>query len=500
LKLKTRVQQKPRRQLKVDSLRRTKEVSREEALEAVRNLLIYIGEDPNRSGLIKTPERVIKAWENDLALGYSKKYIQQQVESILNGQFEDGTQKISEMIIVKRISFHSVCVVGSTFVETPRGRIPIQYLNHGDWIYTVNPETMELGIVKCENPRITQRRANLVRVYTDNDTVICTPNHKFLTYNRGWVEAKDLEGMDRIVSLYRVALPNKSAYVGLSARRWDHRNDTDNLLKIFGSNTVKEHQFILHCLGDVNAFTKHYIAHHKDEITWNNIPENLQGCSITEHNRIHKKLEEFNTRGTQEYEKRVNAVIDSTKLEITRAKRSISVKKYWDDLKEDPEAYETRCQQTSVGIMTHRNHAVIGVEELAYKEDVWCMDVPDTQTFFANGMAVHNCEHHMLLFSGYADLGYIPKGKILGLSKLARVVDLFSKRLQVQERLTDQIADFIEIHCKPTGVGVVVEASHSCMQCRGVKQQESTTVSSALRGEMLERPEVRAEFLRLIGR
>ena len=110
------------------------------------------------------------------------------------------------------------------------------------------------------------------------------------------------------------------------------------------------------------------------------------------------------------------------------------------------------------------------------------------------------CEHHMAIFSGTVDIAYIPTpdGKILGLSKLVRVVNIFSKRLQIQERLTTQIADFIEEKCNPIGVGVIVRAKHSCMCSRGVKQHETEAVTSALRGEIYSEPEVRDEFLRLV--
>lgn len=110
------------------------------------------------------------------------------------------------------------------------------------------------------------------------------------------------------------------------------------------------------------------------------------------------------------------------------------------------------------------------------------------------------CEHHLGLIEGKASVAYIPDGKILGLSKLARVVDLFASRLQVQERLTNQVANFLDENCKPVGVGVVMEATHSCISSRGVHKPGITTVTSALRGEMKSEPEVRAEFLRLIGR
>jgi GTP cyclohydrolase I len=107
------------------------------------------------------------------------------------------------------------------------------------------------------------------------------------------------------------------------------------------------------------------------------------------------------------------------------------------------------------------------------------------------------CEHHMLPFFGRAHVAYIPDGKILGLSKVARIVDVFARRLQVQERLTDQIADAIMDVLRPTGVGVVIEAAHFCMMMRGVEKQNSRTVTSALRGIFRNDSRTRDEFLRL---
>lgn len=107
------------------------------------------------------------------------------------------------------------------------------------------------------------------------------------------------------------------------------------------------------------------------------------------------------------------------------------------------------------------------------------------------------CEHHMLTFTGTAAVAYIPDGQVVGLSKLARVVDIYAQRLQVQERLTEQIADAIDHHLRPKGVGVVIQAKHSCMGCRGVKKAGATMVTSSLRGAIGRKPEARAEFLSL---
>ena len=107
------------------------------------------------------------------------------------------------------------------------------------------------------------------------------------------------------------------------------------------------------------------------------------------------------------------------------------------------------------------------------------------------------CEHHMLPFFGKAHVAYIPDGRLLGISKLARLVEVYARRFQVQERLTEQIAQAVWDTAKPQGVAVVVEAYHLCMMMRGVQKQNSKTITSAMRGSFLDDPRTRDEFLRL---
>lgn len=110
-----------------------------------------------------------------------------------------------------------------------------------------------------------------------------------------------------------------------------------------------------------------------------------------------------------------------------------------------------------------------------------------------------NCEHHMLPIIGKAHVAYIPNGKVVGLSKIPRVVDVFARRLQIQEQLTEQIADAISEAISPKGVAVVIDARHMCMEMRGVQKISSTTVTSALRGNFKEDKSIKDEFMNIIS-
>ena len=110
------------------------------------------------------------------------------------------------------------------------------------------------------------------------------------------------------------------------------------------------------------------------------------------------------------------------------------------------------------------------------------------------------CEHHLLPFFGKACIAYIPNGKVVGISKLSRLLAIYMRRLQLQERLTQQIADALQNELNPKGVGVVIEATHFCMTMRGTKEHNSVMITSALRGVIKEQPETRAEFLKLMDR
>jgi GTP cyclohydrolase I len=126
-------------------------------------------------------------------------------------------------------------------------------------------------------------------------------------------------------------------------------------------------------------------------------------------------------------------------------------------------------------------------------------DEPIDELIAVCGIEVHSlCEHHMLPFVGKAHVAYLPKGRIIGLSKIPRIVDMYARRLQVQERLTEQIAKALMKAVQPQGVGVLIEADHLCMRMRGVEKQGSFAVTSCMLGRFRSDPRTRAEFLTLV--
>ncbi len=157
-------------------------------------------------------------------------------------------------------------------------------------------------------------------------------------------------------------------------------------------------------------------------------------------------------------------------------------------LRKTPERVARMYAELLAGMYEDPKEHLRGVFTENYDEIVLLRDIP----FYSI------CEHHLLPFIGSAHIAYLPKGKVLGVSKLARIVDTFARRLQSQERLTYQIADFIMDSLKPQGTAVVLEASHSCMTIRGIKKPGSVMVTSALRGIFRKDPRTRSEVLSLM--
>ena len=192
----------------------------------------------------------------------------------------------------------------------------------------------------------------------------------------------------------------------------------------------------------------------------------------------YKKFEEYNVKVTDDVKNRYKNIIEDLGEDTQR-----------EGLLKTPERAAKAMQYLTQG---YDQDAAEILKGAMFKEDYNDMVIVKDIEFYSL------CEHHILPFFGKAHIAYIPNGHIVGLSKLPRIVDVFSRRLQVQERLTHQILDCINDTLKPEGVAVVIEASHMCMQMRGVQKQNSVTTTSGFRGAF-QNIETRTEFLNLIS-
>ncbi|NKI25055.1 GTP cyclohydrolase I FolE [Arenibacter sp. 6A1] len=192
----------------------------------------------------------------------------------------------------------------------------------------------------------------------------------------------------------------------------------------------------------------------------------------------YKSLEEYNLEITDEVKNRYSSIINEIGEDVSR-----------EGLQKTPERAAKAMLFLTQG---YKQDAVEILEGALFKESY------DDMVIIKDIELYSLCEHHMLPFFGKAHIAYIPDGQIVGLSKIPRVVDVFARRLQVQERLTHDILECLNNTLKPKGVAVVIEASHMCMMMRGVQKQNSVTTTSGFRGQF-EKIETRNEFLKLIS-
>ena len=192
----------------------------------------------------------------------------------------------------------------------------------------------------------------------------------------------------------------------------------------------------------------------------------------------YEKIEQYNTEATDILSNNYKTIIENLGEDVTR-----------EGLEKTPERVAKAMQYLTHGY---------GLDPLQIlKSALFTED--HQQMIVVKDIEVYSmCEHHMLPFFGKAHVAYIPNGKIVGLSKITRIVDAFARRMQVQERLTDQIKDSIQAALEPLGVAVVIEAQHMCMQMRGIQKQNSVTTTSSFTGAF-EKDKTRKEFISLIS-
>jgi len=191
----------------------------------------------------------------------------------------------------------------------------------------------------------------------------------------------------------------------------------------------------------------------------------------------YRKFEEYNMEVTEEVKSKFESIISDLGEDVTREGIIKTPERAAKAMQFLTQGYDQNPEEILKGAMFKE-----GYDDMVIVKDIELYSL---------------CEHHMLPFFGKAHIAYIPDGYIVGLSKIPRIVDVFARRLQVQERLTHNILECINNTLKPKGVAVVIEASHMCMMMRGVQKQNSVTTTSGFRGQF-EKIETRTEFLRLI--
>ena len=510
---------------------------------AVREILEAIGEDPDRDGLKDTPARVARMYA-EVASG-----LHEDPGEHLTVTFESSHD---EMVMVRDIPLYSLCVPSKQSVNAVGGAKPAAKIEVGDKLWTFDDDGR---LAQTEVVSVGWRRTDeLVEISAGAHRIRLTPNHPVMT-PAGWVDAGAiLPGeklqvfpprrlcQDRFIVREGYELGYVVGAVGSDASVQDGRRI---------SLVVKDQRFadrFAHCLRMAfgaepaqheiqvpSGFLQREIPMHRVRLVSRQIGGLLLdwfgGTNATR--AFHfprvvlrsKEMMEGFLDGYCDGDGCWNTTLDDGSRTIISANLGF--------LEELGEVLGTKVQAGSSGIGTLRvpahwirpearfarpfepvdvpllpreEHwvAVDGVERVAQRGTkpfrVYSFHCEPHHSFMVGGVGVKNCEHHLVPFSGRAHVAYIPNqdGRITGLSKIARLVEGFSRRPQVQEQLTVQIADAMEKTLLPRGVMVVIEAEHLCMSMRGVQKAGSTTVTSAVRGLFRANIATREEAMRFI--
>lgn len=394
----------------------------------VRDLLVELGEDPDREGLRRTPERVMRAL-TFLTEGYRK-----DVDDLFNDAFFQ--EDYDEMVVVRDIEFYSLCVPSKQTVNVVGGARPAAKVRPGDRLWTLeNGETRQTRVTAIGR----RQTRELVEVESDEGVIRVTPDHPFAT-RHGWVEAVDLEGHEvewtRPKSLSRHRYPHRPGYslgfaIGPVTSDGTVGRRSPSLVVSAFSEAI-DARFT----PDRSGASKLYISNRWNRPGWDG------------------------KHGFQQHGYRTSLSESSyVPVRSVRTVRATGNKPFT--------VYSFKCEPHS--------------------------------TFLIAGHLSHNCEHHLLPFFGKAHVAYIPDRRIVGLSKIPRLVDVFARRLQVQERMTKEIADTMMEKLSPRGVAVVIEARHLCMVMRGVEKQHSLMTTSHMLGTFRDAQSTRMEFMNLIA-
>lgn len=498
-----------------------------------KSLLEEMGEDPKREGLRDTPRRVAAMYA-ELTEGYGMN-----PKEILAREWSE----VTGMVVAKDIGFFSLCVPSKQLVNGVGGLKPAACVKVGDRLWTLDRGRVVETMVHTISSR---KVRELVEVTTTEGTFRVTPDHPFATPD-GWIEAANLEGKEvewtSPRSLCRTRYKPKIGYPlgfaigatfsdGTVADRYVSLvvNDRDFATKFASS---MRDAFGVSCRIEAierpSGFLHRSVAGSRVRVVSSYLADLFREWAggNADHMRQHFPRVVLNSRecmegfidgyvdgdgfrprntkgsvivsGNVEFLREMAATIGAR---FTPAKQSASklyISDRWDRQgwfhKHGFRQQDHRTdliESKFTDVTSVKRIIAIGMKPFTVYSFA-CLPHP---TFLIGGHLSHNCEHHLLPFHGKVNIGYIPSKAVVGLSKLVRLVDCFSKRLQLQERLTKQIADALNDTLKPHGVVVVIQARHLCMEMRGVRSG-ADIITSEIRGQF-NRFETRNEFFEML--
>ncbi len=509
----------------------------------IEQLLKELGEDAHREGLEKTPERVAKTLRY-LTSGYEKS-----VKDVLNEAM--FVEDYDEMVIVKDIDFFSLCVPSKQIVNAVGGAKPARLVKPGDRLWTLDHGYLKQTVVTTVGAR---RTREIVEVRTTGGRIRLTPDHPIMT-EAGWQEAQELRTGTKVEwikpkSLCRTPYQPQPGYalgyvLGAVAADGSIQDGRRVALVVKDETFARKYRAMLteafpgsaseiESITVPSGFLRRDVSMFRVRVVSRAIAEKLCRWLGVSEEDSKSKTKSFAfprvvTSSQEMMQGFLDGYCDGDGEEMRRGTRRLfsSNHGFLQELGEYLEA-PVGAHRGQVGRIYvsdrwhqpgwHGRHGFRQESEFyvpvdsTYATVVEVRRLPDAKkphtvysfkcephpTFLIAGHLSHNCEHHLIPFFGKAHIAYMPRKKIVGLSKIPRLVEMYSRRFQVQERLTTQIANTLNEALQPRGVAVVVEAIHLCMVMRGVEKQNSKAVTSAMLGAFRDRPETRAEFMELI--
>jgi GTP cyclohydrolase I len=501
----------------------------------VRLILEGIGEDLNRSGIRETPARVARMYE-EITAG-----LRSDPTEVLQAIFEEGHD---EMVMVRDIPLYSVCVPSKQLVNAVGGSKRARDVKVGDELWTLdNGRVQPTRVTAIQSRKVRE----LVEVRTEKGTVQVTPDHPFATPH-GWTEAKDLQGA--LVewtpprSLCRPRFRPPPGYDfgyavgavcadGTVAKRYVSLvvND-ESYAKRFAVSMEQAFgvQTRLEPVERPSGFLNRQVSGFRVRVVSSYVADLLRQYLGGDAHHLRQAFPRVVLADEQVFNGLLDGYIegDGWRSKLTSGRTVVSANVpfptdlaavigarftprwggkastlYVADSWMARHGFKRESHRTDlIESRWARVEAVRPLRADGFKPfTVYSFTCAPHPTFLISGHLTHNCEHHLLPFIGKAHVAYIPneRGQITGLSKLARLVDGFAKRPQVQERLTTQIADALMERLDPQGALVVLEAEHLCMSMRGVRKPGSITVTSAVRGVFRASMSTRMEAMNLIG-